>query len=461
MKSGKIQISRFAEGLTVFKPDYYLNRGKKTISDLIDKGVSWMRLSEISDKLYQGGIFKRVFNEEGEKAYKYITASDMVKSQPLDSAKNISKKFTPWVDLMTLKSSQVLVSCAGSVGNTVLVNESFAGCIGSQEIIRIETTKIPYGFCYAYISSSFAYEYIQSMIYGAVVPRISPDELGRLPILLPGEAKQQEIHKLIAEASSIRVEANKLLKGAINEIDEVLRFVNERSKIIGKSSIKSLINNYQQRLDSPSYVNQGVSHYSYLKTQGFEFLKLKKMGFKVTRPGIFKRVKVSEKNGLPYIKGSELNKLNPFDSCEYLSKTKTPFLNELKLRENQILFTCAGTVGDVKLISKEYEERNSIGSQDIIRIEQSKAEISIFYLFAYLKTDFIQSYIQSLKYGSVIERVEPFHVDMIPVFLVSKDRYSEIVSNVEQYKNLLYKAFKCEEKAIDLVEKEIESWQES
>lgn len=460
MKSGQIKVKRFSEGLTILKPDYYLNNGKKIISDLIEKGVKWAKLSDLTDKLYQGGIFKRIFIENGEKSFKYITASEMVKSQPLNYAKNISKKFTPWIDEMTLKNYQILVSCAGSVGNTAMVNDSYAGCIGSQEIIRIETTQIPYGYCYAYLSSPLVYQYIQSMIYGAVVPRISPSELGNLPVLLSSNIKQEEIHNLIVSAADFRSKASNLLKNAIDIIDSVLDLNMSKDNKIGSSSIQSILNHKQIRFDSKAYINIGVQHHGKLESKGYKFLKLKEVGFDVSRPGIFKRIKVSENSGLPYIKGSELNKVNPFDSCEYLSKTKTPFLEKLKLRENQILLTCAGTVGDLKLISKEFEEMEAIGSQDIIRIDEGQAKISIFYLFAYLKTDFIQSIIQSMKYGSVIERVEPFHIDSLPVLLLSDEIRNDISLKVENYKTLLYAAFKNEEKAINLIEKEIESWQE-
>jgi type I restriction enzyme S subunit len=457
MKAGKLSISRFNEGLTVFKPDYYLNEGKKVISDLLDKGIENTTLAKISVKLYQGGIFKRVFNQEGDKALKYITASDMVKTHPLDTAKDISKKFTPWVEEMTLKTNQILVSCAGSVGNAVLVNESYSGCIGSQEIIRIEDTSIPFGYLYAYLSTPLVYQYIQSMIYGAVVPRISPDEIGRLPVLLADNTKQEEIHNLIVEASNLRVKANKLLRESINLIDLEINFQNVKHSNTGSSKISSLLSNYQKRLDSPTYINSSVEHKKTFSSE--KYSTLKSLGFKVYRPGIFKRIKVDSTNGLPYIKGSELNKLNPFSTCEFLSRTRTPFLNELKLFEDQILFTCAGTVGDVKLISKEFEEKHSIGSQDIIRIEKGNSAITIYYLFAYLNTKFANNYVQSMKYGSVIERVEPFHVEMIPIYLFSEDKQIDVSTKVAQYKNLLYEAFKSEEKAIDLVEKEIESWQ--
>lgn len=147
MKSGRIKISRFNEGLTFFKPDFYLNQGKKIISDLLDKGIENCTLSELSDKLYQGGIFKRVFVEKKEYAFDYVTASSMIKNQPLDTAKKISRKYTPWIEEMTLHDKQILVSCAGtgSCGKTALVNASYSGCIGSQEIIRVESKKVQIG----------------------------------------------------------------------------------------------------------------------------------------------------------------------------------------------------------------------------------------------------------------------------------------------------------------------------
>ena len=78
-----------------------------------------------------------------------------------------------------------------------------------------------------------------------------------------------------------------------------------------------------------------------------------------------------------------------------------------------------------------------------------------------LKLDFINDFIQSLKYGSVIERVEPFHLDMIPIYLPSDDLIEQVTANIQQYKSNLYQSFKLEQKAIDLIEKEIESWQKS
>lgn len=177
---------------------------------------------------------------------------------------------------------------------------------------------------------------------------------------------------------------------------------------------------------------------------------------KVYRPGIFKRNYVS--NGIPYIKGSEIFLTNPFRRCEQLSRTLTPFIDEMSMKEGQILITCAGSVGDIKLITKEYEDKKSIGSQDIIRLESNDELYTKEYLFVYLQQPFVYDYIQSMKYGSVIERIEPFHVESIPVIEPTKELSEEITSIIRNYMDCTYRAFNCEEKAIAMVEQEIEKW---
>src|SRR5690606_12419818 len=131
----------------------------------------------------------------------------------------------------------------------------------------------------------------------------------------------------------------------------------------GKVSIKNLLNNGQQRLDSPVYLSSAKN---ILDKEELEFATISELNFQVFRPGRFKRVKVNSK-GIPYINGSEVDKTNPFRNCEYLSRKQTPFLDQSRLKENQILFSCAGTVGDIKMITREYEEKGAIGSQDITR----------------------------------------------------------------------------------------------
>ena len=63
-----------------------------------------------------------------------------------------------------------------------------------------------------------------------------------------------------------------------------------------------------------------------------------------------------------------------------------------------------------------------------------------------------------MKYGSVIERVEPFHIESIPVVIPNKELNKTIMDFVKKYMDDIYKAFVAEETAISMVETEIERW---
>lgn len=452
MKQGLIKISRFSEGLTVFKPDYYLNRGKKTISDLIEKGFKFQSLDSLSDKLYQGGIFKRVFVENKNNSHMYITASDMVKNQPLDTAKLISKKYTPWIEEMTLVEKQILISCAGTVGNTALVNNSYSGCIGSQEIIRVETSKIPYGYLYAYLSSPLVNQYIQSMIYGAVVPRISPGELGRLPVLLLSNGKQNEVHNLIVEASQLRIEANRLLSESQNEIVENIRF-NIDNYLDKNISYANISTSHLKRFEAQYFKSEGSKIIKHIETN-FKYKYLKNVSEPIFRPGIFKRYYVNE--GIEFLGGSDIVKAIP-TSEKKLSKSKTSHLDAMIIKENWILVTCGGTIGYSVLVDRM--TAGKAASQHILRVIPK--DIPAGYIYAFMSSNIGLKAIQSFTYGSVIPQIEPHHLELLPIPVLEEEVMNGIHQKVMKYKENIGNAIEKELKAIDLIEKEIESWQKS
>ena len=63
-----------------------------------------------------------------------------------------------------------------------------------------------------------------------------------------------------------------------------------------------------------------------------------------------------------------------------------------------------------------------------------------------------------MKYGSVIERIEPFHIESIPVVEPTPELSKKVKTLISSYMDDLYKAFCLEEEAISLVEQEIEKW---
>ena len=312
------------------------------------------------------------------------------------------------------------------------------------------------GLVYAYLASKYGHSLLTQGTFGAVIQHIEPAFVGSILIPSFPESFQKEVDDLIQESARLREEAAEALEEAKDRLRDWINVEFEKHNYqTAVVSSKNIWSSLQHRIDPPAIMNDGVKTMEVV-TSRMDCTTIGKIDGKVFRPGIFKRSYVD--NGIPYIKGSEIFLTNPFRRCDHLSRTRTPFIEEMSMKEGQILITCAGSVGDIKLITKEYEEKESIGSQDIIRLESIDGLYTKEYLFVYLQLPFVYDYIQSMKYGSVIERIEPFHVKSIPVVKPTKEISDEITSLIQNYMDFTYRAFIAEEKAIRMVEEEIEKW---
>lgn len=124
----------------------------------------------------------------------------------------------------------------------------------------------------------------------------------------------------------------------------------------------------------------------------------------------FKRVFVENSN-LPIYQPSQITEIYPKPYLWISDKTKAN-LDALRVKKNQILMTCSGTIGKCTLVSKTLDD--CIFSHDLLRIETLN-ENDVGYLYAFLKSDIGQTLIQANNYGAVISHIEPHHLDNIPI----------------------------------------------
>ncbi len=294
--------------------------------------------------------------------------------------------------------------------------------------------------------------------FGAVIQHIEPANVSTIPVPVFPEEMQKEIDQLIRDAASLRDKAAELFDKAKYILQESIGVTFDKTNgyRTASISIKDIRSSLKMRLDPPVFVNDGVEMLECIsdKTQ-----PLKECNVTLSYPGMFKRSYA--RDGYPYMKGSDVFYVNPFAHCEYLSKTRTPNLDQLWLRDGLILISCAGACGLIKLITKEYEDKQAIGSPDIIRLKSNDALFTSEYLYSYLSLPSSYDYMQSLKYGAVIERFDVQNIETVPIFIPTKELSATITSIIREYKDCLYRAFCKEEKAISMVETEIESWDEN
>lgn len=435
-----------------FEGEYYLNENSYN-SMIIETYPNRTTLESIA-YVFNPSIFKRQFCKHTGNAVEYFQSSDVPKCSE-NSTIYVNKSQAESLNLL-VKKDDILVTGFGTIGNTRLVTKHQNNVCYANNVCRVRCKEGQYiGFIYAFMSSKYGKAQLNKNASGSVVRYIESPGIKKTIIPSFPEDFQNKINDLVLESARLREEATDVLEKAIALLSGFIgdSFMLTDKKHVGKVSLKSITSTLNLRFDPPVYINKGVSNVQKLSCKT---IPLGECNARFWYPGIFKRTYV--KDGLPYIKGSSLFEVNPFIRCDFLSRSRTPGLKELWLKEGQILMSCAGICGQVKLITKEYEDKKAIGSPDIIRIQPMDSLYTKEYLFTYLQLPFVYDYMQSLKYGSVIERFDIDTIKTIPVVTPTKELSEEITEIIKRYSDCTYRAFNAEEKAIRMVEQEIEKW---
>ena len=452
----KYRIVHSQDVFDVMRFDGSYHNADANIYDAVIKKHSSHNLSYYCSEIFASGRNKRVYTRP-EFGYPFLSNSDVVSSNPFMSCKYSSKKYG-FDETAVLKAGMIVTGRVGAIGQTAFIPAYLekAKAMGSDNIIRISVkSSEKNGYIYAYLASKMGNLSFWKHATGGVQPFITDAMVASIPIPSFPEDFQNKINDLVLESARLREEAADVLEKAIALLSGFIgdSFMLTDKKHVGKVSLKSITSTLNLRFDPPVYINKGVSNVQKLSCKT---IPLGECNARFWYPGIFKRTYV--KDGLPYIKGSSLFEVNPFIRCDFLSRSRTPGLKELWLKEGQILMSCAGICGQVKLITKEYEDKKAIGSPDIIRIQPMDSLYTKEYLFTYLQLPFVYDYMQSLKYGSVIERFDIDTIKTIPVVTPTKELSEEITEIIKRYSDCTYRAFNAEEKAIRMVEQEIEKW---
>lgn len=438
-----------------FDPSFHLSDAITLRERVENVPFEKVSIADATENVFLGNIFSRIFVKDAEHGIPYLAASDTVLAN-LDTGRYLSKKQASALSYLMLKKDWIVVTCSGTIGNVTYTNSSFENHIATHDLIRIvpNDEKNLRGYLYAFLASKYGYNQLTQSQFGGVVKHINAEHVRNIKVPCFAEYFQEEVNDLIQEAARLREEATCALEKAKDKVSKCCNneFDNLECSQTNIVSVSSIVKSFKTRLDPPVYINKGVA---WSKRQKHA-KRLGDLNIKIWYPGIFKRAYV--KNGLPYIKGSSVFNVNPFKSCDHLSKARTPQLEELWLKEGMLLISCAGACGLVKMITKEYEDKGAIGSPDIIRLISNDELCTTEYLYVYLQLQHVYDFMQSLKYGSVIERFDIGNVKNIPIVIPSKELSEEITAIVRQYMDCTYRAFNAEEKAIRMVEQEIEKW---
>ena len=452
MKVLKVKNILVTQGDYRLDSSFHLSEGVVAGETMNNSPFEIKKLSDITSDIYNGARFKRYYVREN--GIPFMGSSDMLKSN-FSNLKLLSHKYTKNINSLKLKKNWILISCSGTIGNTVFTNEDFDGKTASQHVMRVIPNKqIKEGYLYAYLSSKYGYSLLTQGTYGAVIQHIEPHHITNLPVPILPKEKQEEIHNLIVEASNLRVEANRLLEETIVYFEDYYNI--EEKETIFKVNIKDIINGNkytkEHRLESDFYQPSTQKLITQIKKENWEYLE--DLSIEIKRSGLRERKFV--KNGIKLLTGQNLN-MSKLSGLKMLSKKFTRNIEKNTTKNFDILVSVQGTIGKIEYVYDNMY-KNVFASEQLTKIYVDQNKIHPGFVFAFLKSKIGKQQLLKYKTGSVIEWVKENNIGSV-IIPIPDDKGNKVGGIINKLTLMQENAFNKENQAITLIEKEIESWQ--
>jgi type I restriction enzyme S subunit len=401
---------------------YHASPGVKALRFLkhwqeVDNTRQVDELARVAD-IFNGPRFARIYVTDPERGVPFLSSSDMLQAD-LSGVKLLSRKHTPARLLKAIKLSAgwTLISCSGTVGNTVYVRPDMDGMTGSQHIMRVapKGDTIPSGYLYTFLSSSLGYALVTRGIYGGLIQHIEPAHIADLPIPRLDPATEQRIHGLIERAAALRVAANEELRSIRYDITMTLDLATDFSARYDHAYATGCkhLNDTASRLDAYYYIGYAGQAAEVLQQSSVTKITLAEATTEIFNPPIFKRIYVGAE-GMPYLMGAEIYETYPRPS-RYISRS-TKDLERYVLHEGMIIIQDAGQRYGL-LGTPIYGNRTLEGmaaTNNMIRIVSPDRQTA-GYLFAFLDTEVGRRLIVRESYGSSLPHIFPPWLSNIPV----------------------------------------------
>lgn len=431
-----------------FDGDFHLSDGL-TVRNAIKKNpYGFQEIGEVTSEIYCPGIFRRNYTKDG---IPFLGGGDIQKAD-LNSGKYLRVKTTPNYETLKVKKGSSLVTCGGTIGNVVFVNELLASCWCSQHVMRVvPSPSIKEGMLYAYLASKQGHLLLTTNTYGSVIPTLNASNISSVPIPKFLSEFQEKIDSLVQDSARLRVDATKALTDAISYFDKKYPIREDITKTFSLK-VSSLSNLGFAAYNNNLEVDEFISQY---KNNSYELCSKTS---KVFAPPLFKHIYLNNDNGYPFMTGSELTQFN-LRYYRWLSPRGVKDINDYVVKKGTLLLYKSGTtdggiLGNVFIADKKLD--GCCLSDHVIRIKFNE-EKEAYWAFAFLRSKGAVKMLQRLATGTMIPFITPERLSHI-LIPEHDEKYSEIVELIEKYIDYSSKSKEYESLAITLVEQEIEKW---
>ncbi len=445
---------------------YYTADTNAAFRAVNDCGFEVQALEKVTSAIWYPGRFKRIYAKNPTGGIPFLTASEIFQFRPMSAeflANNISA-----VEICKVQNGWILVTRSGTVGRCVIVGKRLERFAITDDAIRVHVKGMSIGYLYAYLSSWIGQTLISKDQYGSAIKHLEPHHLANIPVPLPPEGIQAKIHAEIMRAYALRDEANELLDEANRLLHEKLglpvfdeslvpylaapaapRLPANRSEMPHPKAFSIRASELMDRFDASFHMPVAKIAIELLSRCNFKPVQLGQIAADIFIPPRFKRIYVSREYGIPFLQGSHLPQMRPYD-LKFLSRIQQKNLEQWIIHNEWVLVTCSGTIGRIGLVTSFME--SWAASQHLLRIIPDYSKGHPGYIAAFLMTPYGQHQLMAKIYGGVVDELTEEDTRAVWIPNASQEIQREIGDLVMQAFEKKDEASAIEEAAIHKVE---------
>ena len=356
----------------------------------------------------------------------------------------------------TLKRSyifrnDVLVSIVGTVGLISIVADEYEKLTGNCKIAILHPKNVDSWFLATFLACRFGQGQIKRKVAGAVQTGIILKDLASIAVPVVNGGKQKQVNELIQKAYENHTISKFLYSQAEDLLLKELGLKDfepeeELSYIVNLSDVKSA-----HRADA-EYFQPKYKKIEEKLVKTFNAKKIKDLDFIKVTTGQYSEEYTSEKNGMPYIRGTNLMQgtVN-LDNIVYIDPQRQ--IPQKKAKEGDVVVTRVGTIGISARLPKEIE--GGTISDNLIRLRFEEKALNSYYVSLFFNTIGSQLMIRESR-GSVQARLNQETLKEIILPILPKSIQQKAADLVHQSHQARKKSKELLERAKREVEELIE-----
>jgi type I restriction enzyme, S subunit len=444
--------------------DYYGSKGYRARRVMEKSGFALQSVEQLSDVVWLGP-YRRIFVDNARYGVPFHSSSTMLLANQ-EPESFISRKLTPNLERLIVHAGTILISCSGTIGNTTIVTSDMNGSALTQDAIRV-IPRGSIGVLYCFFQSSAGQYLLTTSKSGGVVEHIYEADVGTLKLPVLPKALRSELDRLIDDSCEMRVNANRLLDEAQEQVQcscylPDLKDFAPPASFGDDTGAEMFVSSSKARLTADRGFGEIRLDATYHEPVALNIAKhilaskggttLGTLLLSVRRSGLRKRTYVEDASlGVPLIGGKQMGQWRPL-GINYLSKVLTRNLTKEQVDQGCTLVSCGGTLGRCQYVHRNYE--GVVLSEDVMRITTDEHLARSGFVYAFMASRYGQAQIMQRGYGSVIPRLRDFQFRSIAI-RVPDDKGEAIHDTVVRAFDLRADARASEDRAISLFEEAI------